>query len=35
MMLMTDETRKALNDVLTQAFLLNMICDNLVYEIDY
>lgn len=34
-MLMTEETRTKLNDVLTHSFLLNMICDNLVYEIDF
>lgn len=34
-MLMTEETRGKLNDVITHSFLLNMICDNLVYEIDY
>ena len=35
MILMSNETRDKLNNVLTHAFLLNMICDNLVYEIDY
>ena len=34
-MLMAEETRMKLNEVLTHSFLLNMICDNLVYEIDY
>lgn len=34
-MLMTEETRSQLNKVITASFLLNMICDNLVYEIDY
>lgn len=30
---MTEETRNKLNAVLTHSFLLNMICDNAVYEI--
>lgn len=34
-MLMTEGTRDKLNEVLTYSFLLNMICDNLVYQIDY
>lgn len=34
-MLISEETRNKLNEVLTKSFLLNMICDNLVYQIDY
>ena len=34
-MLMTEGTRDKLNEVLTHSFLLNMICDNAVYQIDY
>lgn len=34
-MMISEETRAKLNDVLTKSFLLNMICDNLVYQIDY
>ena len=35
LMLMTEGTRDKLNEVLTHSFLLNMICDNAVYQIDY
>lgn len=34
-MLISEETRDKLNDVLTHSFLLNMLCDNAVYQIDY
>lgn len=34
-MLMSEETRAKLNEVITHSFLLNMICDNCVYQIDY
>ena len=34
-MLMSEGTKDKLNDVLTKSFLLNMICDNCVYQIDY
>lgn len=34
-MLMSEGTKDKLNEVLTKSFLLNMICDNLVYQIDY
>ena len=34
-MLMSEETRAKLNEVLTDAFALNMFCDNAVYQIDY
>lgn len=34
-MLISEETKDKLNEILTHSFLLNMICDNLVYQIDY
>lgn len=34
-MLISEGTRDKLNDVLTHSFLLNMLCDNAVYQIDY
>ena len=34
-MLISEETRDKLNEVLTHSFLLNMLCDNAVYQIDY
>ena len=35
MELISEETKNKLNDLLTHSFLLNMICDNAVYQIDY
>ena len=34
-MLISEGTRDKLNDVLTHSFLLNMLCDNAVYQIEY
>ena len=34
-MLISEGTRDKLNDVLTHSFLLNMLCDNAAYQIDY
>ena len=34
-MLISEGTRAKLNDVLTHSVLLNMLCDNAVYQIDY
>ena len=34
-MLISEETRDKLNEVLTHSFFFNILCENAVYQIDY